>query len=41
MAGCLIDDEQDQIFTLKMRGEKAQEKKCSVYEFYRSREGVQ
>ena len=42
MTGALIDDEQggfslgrgcvDEIFTLKQIGEKAQEKKCRVYD---------
>ena len=38
MTGGLIDDEQgdfrfvDEIFTLKQIGEKAQEKKCRVYD---------
>ena len=40
----LIDDEQgvcvDQIFALKQKGEKAQEKKCSVYRFCGPGEGL-
>ena len=50
MTGHLIDDEQggcragrgfvDEIFTLKQIGEKAREKNCSVYGFYRFGEGI-